>query len=45
MLLDTGHKDCGFETSEEKYMSFGNDLSVLDIGISDIDLGQYWTGS
>jgi hypothetical protein len=42
-MSDTCQEDCGIETSEENYLlyysilmgSFGNDLSILDIGIFD----------
>ncbi len=46
-MPDTCHEDQGFETSEIASFIvillglFGNDLSILDIGISDIDLVRY----
>ncbi len=51
MLADTRHEGCEFKTSVETeasinlLRSIGNDLSILDIGISDIDLVRYRNGS
>jgi hypothetical protein len=51
MLANNRHEGCEFKTSVENEASInllrliGNDLSILDIGISDIDLVRYQNGS